>query len=97
MFCPSLPVADYMVPFANWIKSLPPSQRPKTAAYPLVNDPFADPPVQSAQKILQAAGIKTVYSKTFPEQASAYKPRSPTRSPPVAPSWSCSAPPTCRP
>jgi branched-chain amino acid transport system substrate-binding protein len=74
VFCPSLPVADYMVPFANWVKSLPPGERPKTAAYPQADDPFADPPVQAAKKILTAAGIQSVYSKTFPEEASAYKP-----------------------
>ena len=73
VFSPSLPVKDYMVPFANWIKSLPASQRPKTAAYPQANDPFADPPVQTAKRILQSAGVKTVYSKTFPEEVSDYK------------------------
>jgi branched-chain amino acid transport system substrate-binding protein len=50
-----------MVPFADWVKSLPFSQRPKTAAYPMVDDPFADPPVKTAQGILEGAGIKTVY------------------------------------
>ena len=74
MFSPSLPVDDYLVPFVNWIKSLPPSQRPKTAAYPMANDPFADPPVQTAQKLLEAAGVRTVYSKIFPAEVSAYKP-----------------------
>jgi len=74
VFSPSLPVDDYMVPFVNWIKSLPPSQRPRTAAYPMVNDPFADPPVQTAQKALKALGIKTVYSKVLPAEVSAYKP-----------------------
>jgi branched-chain amino acid transport system substrate-binding protein len=74
VFSPSLPVDDYMLPFVNWIKSLPPSQRPKTAAYPMVSDPFADPPVQNAQKELQALGIKTVYSKILPAEPSAYKP-----------------------
>ena len=73
VFCPSLPVDDYMVPFANWVKSLPPGEQPKTAAYPMANDPFADPPVQAAQKILQSAGIKTVYSKIFPSEVSQYK------------------------
>jgi branched-chain amino acid transport system substrate-binding protein len=73
VFSPSLPVDDYIVPFVKWIKSLPPSQRPKTAAYPKANDPFAAPPVSTAQKELEALGIKTVYSKTFPEEVSAYK------------------------
>jgi branched-chain amino acid transport system substrate-binding protein len=73
IFCPSLPVSDYMVPFANWVKSLPPGEQPKTAAYPMAEDPFADPPVQAAQKILSAAGIKTAYSKIFPSEVSQYK------------------------
>lgn len=56
------PVVNQMVPFANWILSLPPSERPKTAAYPMVDDPFADPPVQKAQSLLEAGGVTTVYS-----------------------------------
>ena len=74
VFSPSLPVADYMLPFANWVKSLPAGERPKTAAYPQALDPFADPPVQAAKKILDAAGITPVYSKTFGEEVSHYKP-----------------------
>jgi branched-chain amino acid transport system substrate-binding protein len=73
IFSPSLPVKDYMVPFSNWVASLPASQRPKTAAYPMANDPFADPPVQTTQRSLEAAGVKTVYSKIFPEEVSDYK------------------------
>ena len=73
VFSPSLPVKDYLVPFADWIKSLPPGKRPATAAYPMADDPFADPPVQVVQHILQQAGIKTVYSKIFPAEVSAYK------------------------
>ncbi|HEX9030956.1 MAG TPA: amino acid ABC transporter substrate-binding protein [Streptosporangiaceae bacterium] len=62
IFCPSLPVRYYMTPFTNWIKSLPPGQRPKTAAYPSSNDPFALPAVLQAQKVLQGLGVKTVYT-----------------------------------
>jgi branched-chain amino acid transport system substrate-binding protein len=69
----SLPIADEMVPLYNWIKSLPPSERPKTAAYPMAQDPFADPPVQLAQTLLSSLGITTVYSNIFPETESAYK------------------------
>ena len=43
LFAVSPVVADQLVPFANWVASLPASQRPKTAAYPMVNDPFAVP------------------------------------------------------
>jgi branched-chain amino acid transport system substrate-binding protein len=73
IFDVSLPIKDEMVPFVNYIASLPPSQRPKTAAYPMADDPFADPPVQLAQQELQALGVKTVYSKIFPEEVADYK------------------------
>jgi branched-chain amino acid transport system substrate-binding protein len=73
VFSPSLPVKDYLVPFVTWVKSLPPSQRPTTAAYPMANDPFADPPVQVVQHLFEQMGIKTVYSKIFPAEVSAYK------------------------
>jgi branched-chain amino acid transport system substrate-binding protein len=73
VFDVSLPIADEMVPFVNWIASLPASQRPKTAAYPMADDPFATPPVQLAQQMLQKLGVKTVYSKIFPEEAADYK------------------------
>ena len=43
--------------FAEWIANLPPEQRPKTAAYPSLDDPFAGPVVEGAEKILSAAGI----------------------------------------
>ena len=60
LFSVSPPVANQMVPFANWVLSLPPGQRPTTAAYPMVSDPFADPPVQTAESILQHGGVRTV-------------------------------------
>jgi branched-chain amino acid transport system substrate-binding protein len=61
-------IADQLVLFAKWVAALPASQRPKTAAYPMVNDPFADPMVQTAQNILVKAGVKTVYSKIYPAE-----------------------------
>jgi branched-chain amino acid transport system substrate-binding protein len=75
VFDVSLPVADEIMPFVNYIASLPASQRPKTAAYPMADDPFADPPVQQAQQKLQALGVKTVYSKIFPAEPSSYTPQ----------------------
>jgi branched-chain amino acid transport system substrate-binding protein len=74
VFDVSLPVANELDPFTNWIKSLSASQRPKTAAYPMANDPFATPQVQLAQSQLQPAGISTVYSKIFPEEEPDYLP-----------------------
>jgi len=73
LFAVSPVVADQLIPFANWVASLPAGQRPKTAAYPMVTDPFAVPMVQNAQAILQKAGVKTVYSKVFPAENPAYK------------------------
>jgi branched-chain amino acid transport system substrate-binding protein len=67
VFSPSLPVADYMSPLVKWIKSMPAADRPKTAAYPSVIDPFAEPPVQATQKQLQKLGVRTVYSHDFTE------------------------------
>jgi len=74
VFDVSLPIVDELIPFVNWVASLPPGQRPKTAAYPMADDPFADPPVQLAQQKLQALGVKTVYSKIFPAENASYKP-----------------------
>ena len=74
IFDVSLPIEDEMIPFVTWVASLPPAQRPKTAAYPMADDPFADPPVQLAQQKLQALGVKTVYSKIFPAENASYKP-----------------------
>ena len=62
LFGVSAPVVNQVLPFAKWVASLPASQRPKTAAYPMVSDPFADPPVVAAQTYLQNAGIQTRYS-----------------------------------
>ena len=73
VFDPSPTIANQLVLFAHWVASLPPSQRPKTAAYPMVNDPFAVPMTQTAQAILQKAGVKTVYSKVFPAENPDYK------------------------
>jgi len=59
-FSVSVPAANEMVPFAQWVLTLPPSER-QTAAYPEVNDPFADPPVTATEAQLSAHGVKTVY------------------------------------
>jgi len=73
LFAVSPVIINQLVPFADWVASLPASQRPKTAAYPMVTDPFAVPMVQNAQAILQKAGVKTVYNKIFPAENPAFK------------------------
>ncbi|MBV9605252.1 MAG: amino acid ABC transporter substrate-binding protein, partial [Solirubrobacterales bacterium] len=74
IFDVSLPVIDNLVPFAKWVASLPAAQRPKTAAYATSDDPFTQPQIPLAQKILSAAGIKTVYNKVFPAEVTDYAP-----------------------
>jgi branched-chain amino acid transport system substrate-binding protein len=75
VFDVSLPVADELMPFVDYIQSLGPAKdKTLTAAYPSANDPFAIPPVQLAEAKLHALGVKTVYSNVFPEEPSSYKP-----------------------
>lgn len=61
-------------PFVNYILSLPESERPKTAAYVTMDDPFAAPVISNMQVLLEAAGIKTVYSKVYPEDTTNFQP-----------------------
>ncbi len=56
--------------FVKWVLSLPPDQRPKTAAYPTQDDPFTKPVIEGIRKQLEAAGIKTVYQTTYPPETS---------------------------
>jgi branched-chain amino acid transport system substrate-binding protein len=74
VFDVSLPVKDDLVTFAQWVASLPVSERPKTAAYATVNDPFTQPQIPVAQNILQGAGVKTLSSKVFPAEVTDFTP-----------------------
>jgi branched-chain amino acid transport system substrate-binding protein len=74
VFDVALPVANALDPLVNWLKSLPAGQRPATAAYPIVNDPFTILQEQRAQGFLQQAGITTSYSKIFPAEVPDYLP-----------------------
>ena len=56
VFDVSLPVKDEMVPFVNYIAGLPPSQRPKTAAYPMADDPFATRRSSSRSRCCSSSG-----------------------------------------
>ena len=51
--------------FSKWVRTLPASKRPKTAAYPTQDDPFTKPVIDGIRDKLEAAGIKTVYSKVY--------------------------------
>jgi branched-chain amino acid transport system substrate-binding protein len=51
--------------WANYITDLPENERPKTAAYPTLDDPFAQPTSEGIEAILEPAGIETVYRETY--------------------------------
>jgi branched-chain amino acid transport system substrate-binding protein len=51
--------------WAKYIAGLPEGERPKTAAYPTLDDPFAQPTSEGIEKILSDAGIETVYRETY--------------------------------
>ena len=51
--------------WANYITELPEGERPKTAAYPTLDDPFAQPTSEGIEEIFSKAGIKTVYRETY--------------------------------
>jgi branched-chain amino acid transport system substrate-binding protein len=74
VFSTQIPIKNDLVSFADWVASLPAAQRPKTAAYATVNDPFTQPQIPVAQTILQDAGVKTVLSKVFPAEVTDYTP-----------------------
>lgn len=60
LFCVSLPANDYLITFAQYILSLPITQRPTTVAYATSDDPFTQPQVQSAQNLLTLGGIAQI-------------------------------------
>jgi branched-chain amino acid transport system substrate-binding protein len=54
--------------FADWVLSLPAADRPKTAAYAELDDPFSAPIAESIRARFEAAGIKTVYKQVYPAE-----------------------------
>src|SRR5664279_5210012 len=52
VFDVTLPVSYDLAPFSKWLTSLPKSSRPTTIAYATSNDPFTQPVVQQAQKLI---------------------------------------------
>jgi len=73
VFDVSYPIVSQLDPLTSWIASLPASQRPKTAAYPVINNPFTIPPEQRAQQQLQRMGVKTAYYKVLPAEVPDFK------------------------
>jgi branched-chain amino acid transport system substrate-binding protein len=70
----SLPVANNLVSFAQWILAMPASSRPKTAAYATQDDPFTQPQVDLARQMLEQGGVTTVYNKVYAAETTDFTP-----------------------
>jgi branched-chain amino acid transport system substrate-binding protein len=60
--------------FANYVLSLPADQRPRTAAYAELDDPFSAPIAESIRQKFEAAGITTVYKQVYPSETADLSP-----------------------
>ncbi|ONI75352.1 ABC transporter substrate-binding protein [Actinosynnema sp. ALI-1.44] len=58
----------------EWVKSLPEAQRPRTAAFITQDDPFTRPVIESLQRQLEAAGLRTVHSTVYPANTTNFQP-----------------------
>ncbi len=74
VFDVSYPIKIAVVPTAEWIASLPKSERPTTAAYVTSNNIFAEPQIAPAQAVLQKAGVRTVYNQVFQSETTDFSP-----------------------
>src|SRR5689334_16946944 len=73
-FVQPAPVVKQGDVFGDWVLSLPADQRPKTAAYTELDDPFATPIAENLRSRFEAAGIKTVYKQVYPAETQDYSP-----------------------
>jgi branched-chain amino acid transport system substrate-binding protein len=67
-FTQPAPIVESGDVFVQWVLSLPKSQRPKTAAYPELDDPFSAPIAERMRQQFEKAGIKTVYKTVYPSE-----------------------------
>jgi branched-chain amino acid transport system substrate-binding protein len=74
VFDVSLPVANNLVSFTQYILSLPANQRPKTAAYATEDDPFTQPQIDLARKLLEQGGVRTASYTVYPAETTDYTP-----------------------
>jgi branched-chain amino acid transport system substrate-binding protein len=74
VFDVSLPVANNLVAFANYIQTLPASQRPTSIAYATEDDPFTQPQVDTAKALFEKQGIKTASYQVYPAETTDYNP-----------------------
>ena len=74
LFDVSAPVANLLVSFTQYLLSLPAGQRPTTAAYATQDDPFTQPQVDTARKLLEQGGVKTASYQVYPSETTDYTP-----------------------
>jgi branched-chain amino acid transport system substrate-binding protein len=67
-FAQPAPIINCGDPFVKFVLSLPKARRPKTAAYPSLDDPFSSPIADRMRSQFQAAGIKTLYKTIYPPE-----------------------------
>ncbi|MBF8187558.1 amino acid ABC transporter substrate-binding protein [Nonomuraea sp. K274] len=65
---------DHYNYLADHITGLPPDQRPKTAAYASLDDPFAQGTAYGLRDKLVAAGIRTVVDEVYPPETTDFSP-----------------------
>ena len=60
LFSTNVPATDQMLPFARWLVKQP--GHPAHRCLPEVDDPFADPPVETAEAYLSGKGVHTAFT-----------------------------------
>ena len=60
--------------FNEYILSLPEGERPETAAYPELDDPFAQGTAEGIRTALEAGGIETVFKEVYPPDQGDFAP-----------------------
>ena len=74
VFDVSLPVANNLLSFANYLISLPAASRPTSIAYATEDDPFTQPQVDIVRAKLEAAGFTTAYQTVYPAETTDFTP-----------------------
>jgi len=74
IFDVSLPVANNLISFTQLALSLPPSERPQTAAYATEDDPFTQPQIDLARHLLELSGIQTASYTVYSSDATNFTP-----------------------
>ena len=74
VFDVSLPVANNLISFTRLMLSMPPSERPQTAAYATEDDPFTQPQIDLARQLLGQAGIQTVSYTVYSSDTTNFAP-----------------------